>query len=93
MSDSGIVGYRGTSPGGNEWFNHMPAEAIKARIGHEIWDSYFKFCVVRNPFEKLVSAFHFFEFGSHASSIEEDVIDRFSDLGCLVKCAKHRRQG
>jgi hypothetical protein len=24
-----------------------------------MWNSYFKFCVVRNPFDKLVSAFYF----------------------------------
>lgn len=35
----------------------MPAVLIKKQIGEKIWDSYFKFCTIRNPFEKLVSGF------------------------------------
>jgi hypothetical protein len=69
-SATGVIGYRGklreprkwfqyrgkrlASP---RWFHHMPAERIRRQIGPEIWDSYFKFCVVRNPFEKAISAF------------------------------------
>ena len=37
------------------WANHMIASDVKAKIGDDIWDSYFKFCVIRNPFDKLVS--------------------------------------
>jgi hypothetical protein len=37
----------------------MPARLIRRRLGKGIWRSYFKFCVVRNPFEKAISAFYF----------------------------------
>ena len=38
----------------------MSASLIKELIGQDIWDSYFKFCVVRNPYDKCISAFcHF----------------------------------
>lgn len=58
VSPEGVVGYRGhTVPEGVIWWNHMPASTIKALVGEEIWDGYFKFCVVRNPFEKCISAF------------------------------------
>jgi hypothetical protein len=39
----------------------MPASEIKEKIGDSVWDSYFKFCVIRNPYDKLVSAFYFFD--------------------------------
>jgi len=58
VSAEGIIGLRsGEIPNGTTWWNHMPAALIRDRIGQEIWDSYFKFCVVRNPFDKCVSAF------------------------------------
>lgn len=61
-SESGIVGFRGRNRDnvGNRWYHHAPAAEIKAKIGDRIWGDYFKFCVVRNPFDKLVSAFHFY---------------------------------
>lgn len=38
----------------------MPAADIKAQLGEDVWNDYFKFCVVRNPFDKCVSAFEHF---------------------------------
>jgi len=39
------------------FYNHMPAAEIREKLGPEIFDSYFKFCVIRNPFDKVVSQF------------------------------------
>jgi hypothetical protein len=39
----------------------MPTLAIKRQLGDEIWSNYFKFCVIRNPFDKAVSAYYFFK--------------------------------
>jgi hypothetical protein len=61
VSPEGIIGYRGTNPRGKKWANHMPASEIRQKIGHATWDAYFKFCVIRNPFDKLVSFFYFRE--------------------------------
>ncbi|MFK7848636.1 MAG: sulfotransferase family 2 domain-containing protein [Rhodothermales bacterium] len=58
-SEAGIIGERGKDQTGKKWYNHMPASAIKEKLGTEIWDSYFKFCTIRNPFDKLISGFHF----------------------------------
>jgi hypothetical protein len=41
------------------WYSHMPAETIKSLIGNDIWNSYFKFCTIRNPFTKIVSLYNF----------------------------------
>jgi hypothetical protein len=57
-SETGIIGYRGFDSSGKRWFNHMSAAKIRALLGEELWNSYFKFCVVRNPYDKLVSAYH-----------------------------------
>ena len=34
---------------------HLPACVIKDRISPKIWNSYFKFCVERNPWDKTIS--------------------------------------
>lgn len=40
------------------FWNHMPAEAVRAEVGPEIWNSYFKFAVERNPWDKVVSKYY-----------------------------------
>jgi hypothetical protein len=61
VGDTGIIGYRGGDITGKKWYNHMPAEKIKQQLGQTIWDRYLKFCVIRNPFDKIVSAYVWFE--------------------------------
>lgn len=61
VSDAGIIGYRGHDFRGKRWYDHMSAKKIREYVGDEVWNKYFKFCVIRNPFEKLVSAYHFYE--------------------------------
>jgi hypothetical protein len=59
-SPEGVIGRRGACDGQPvRWWNHMPATDIRREVGHAMWDAYFKFCVIRNPFEKAVSAFYF----------------------------------
>ena len=41
-----------------KFYGHMPARAVKARIHDHIWNSYFKFCVERNPWDKTLSHYH-----------------------------------
>ena len=58
--------------------NHMPAADIRNKVGDDIWNEYFKFCVIRNPFDKLVSYFFFLE--KQRSPAPEEVgkrIERF----------------
>jgi hypothetical protein len=54
----GVIGARGDRfVPGRTWYNHMPAGRVRALIGPELWNSYYKFCVVRNPYDKIVSHF------------------------------------
>jgi len=37
------------------FYNHAPASFIKSHVAPGIWQSYFKFCFERNPWDKAVS--------------------------------------
>ena len=39
--------------------NHSSVHQIKNYIGNEKFNSYFKFCVIRNPYDKMVSYYFF----------------------------------
>ena len=60
ISDAGIVGKRAARPSDATWYNHMSAYNIRKQLGQELWDKYFKFTVVRNPFDKLLSGYFMF---------------------------------
>lgn len=45
-----------TSPA--KFYNHMPAREVKQRVPVDVWNSYFKFCVERNPWDKLLSHYN-----------------------------------
>jgi len=63
ISEAGIIGCRTGNPlviQASTYWNHMPAKTIKSLVGEDLWNSYFKFCVVRNPFSKAVSAYKHF---------------------------------
>lgn len=61
VSDIGVIGLRGAYSEQPEWWNHMPADLIRKKLGKRQWDQYFKFCVVRNPYDKALSAFFHFK--------------------------------
>lgn len=54
----GIIGSRGKGKS-RKWIGHKPAAAIRRDLGSERFDKYFKFCVIRNPYEKMVSMWAF----------------------------------
>ena len=38
--------------------NHIPALLVRQRTPKKVWNSYFKFCVERNPWDKTLSHYH-----------------------------------
>ncbi len=54
----GVVGSRGKQDH-PVWYNHAPASRIRKLIGEALWREYYKFCVVRNPYDRIVSFFWF----------------------------------
>lgn len=51
-----------------EYYNHMSCQEIREEIGVKIYDSYYKFCFERNPYDKLISLFyHHGGFDRHGS--------------------------
>ncbi len=58
ISSSGIIGSRRDGKTSDDmFFNHMPAIFLLERIGLRTFNRYFKFCNMRNPFDKMVSRF------------------------------------
>jgi len=47
---------RGKTP--NRYMEHMPARKIRRRIGREAWNQYFKFCIARNPWDRVISQYY-----------------------------------
>lgn len=47
---------RGKPP--HRYMEHMPARKIRRRVGDETWDRYFKFCIARNPWDRVISQYY-----------------------------------
>jgi hypothetical protein len=41
-----------------KFYNHMPAREVRNRVPADVWNGYFKFCVERNPWDKVLSHYH-----------------------------------
>lgn len=42
----------------SRYFNHIGASRVRRLVGHRVWNGYYKFCVERNPFDRLVSQYY-----------------------------------
>lgn len=63
------------------FYNHMPAKEIRRLIGEEIWNSFFKFSIERNPWDRQVSLYHW----HYRQKAEKPSFDRFVSSPFLRK--------
>src|SRR5215831_3026976 len=49
---------RHTMTSRTKFYNHMPAREVKQRVPVDVWNGYFKFCVERNPWDKVLSHYN-----------------------------------
>ena len=91
ISEFGIVGAR---EGGKviKYNSHMPCQIISDILGKQLFKRYFKFCVVRNPYDKMVSAFHHFTKDINEENYKEEFkkfcINKDNTTTCIYNCIK-----
>lgn len=76
------LGYRGPQ-NYDGFYNHISAKEIKKNIDSEIWKSYFKFCMERNPWDRFVS----FYFYTNRTESRLD-INEYVKNDCIYKLRK-----
>lgn len=60
----------------SKFYNHMPAIDVRARVSRDVWNSYFKFCVERNPWDKTLSHYHMIDARSAGGMTLEEYFRR-----------------
>ena len=78
ITPCGIIGSRLVDIN-KTWYNHKPAREVKDELGELIFDRYFKFCVVRNPYEAVVSSYYWYkpntDFKTYCNNCDHNIID------------------
>ncbi|NJM30063.1 MAG: hypothetical protein HC855_08110 [Rhizobiales bacterium] len=68
VSDAGIVGSRMELwKKEHKFYSHMRAAEVRDAVGEAVFNAYFKFCIIRNPFDKAVSFFWWTQFKKPAT--------------------------
>jgi hypothetical protein len=58
IDNFGIIGSRmGGISDKDKWYNHKTAKSIKEDLGELLFNKYLKFCVIRNPYDVMVSSY------------------------------------
>jgi hypothetical protein len=55
----GIISSRMRGKSNTIWYNHKSSNEIKKELPNEVWDTYTKICNIRNPYDMMVSWFHY----------------------------------
>jgi len=63
------MGYKVLNKGNKlpiDWWPHSSASQVKKRVGDEIWNEYFKFAFVRNPYDRCISFYFYHQSPTYA---------------------------
>lgn len=58
LSKYGSIGTKNNGTKIENWGSHIPLSAVKRELGEKIFNSYFKFTSVRDPFDQAISMFY-----------------------------------
>ncbi|GAB5376745.1 MAG: hypothetical protein AcusKO_32070 [Acuticoccus sp.] len=72
-TEAGIVGARSRQASRSQYYNHMSAKHLSQMLPADVWSGYAKICNVRNPWDKVVSKFHWARRKSPPQSREQAV--------------------
>lgn len=62
---------------------HQTASEIKQYLTKDIWDSYYKFCFERNPYDRYISHHYFHTKKKNLSvTVDESISNRIDKKGC-----------
>jgi hypothetical protein len=59
-----------------KFYRHMPALEVRKRVPRDVWNGYFKFCVERNPWDKVLSHYHMQAAREHGSLSFDEYLAR-----------------
>ena len=69
---------------------HAKAKTIRGILGPEIYDNYYSFCFVRNPWDWQVSLYHYIVRGGDPNNQHNDIINGFQNFTEYIhwRCAE-----
>jgi len=63
------------------YYNHIAGLAVMSRTDRSVWENYYKFCFERNPWDKMVSFYHFY----NRRKAERDQLNEYIQNKPLLK--------
>ncbi|MBV8995748.1 MAG: hypothetical protein JO287_19075 [Pseudonocardiales bacterium] len=68
------------------FYDHMPAAEVRLLVGEQVWGSYYKWCVERNPWDKVVSHYC----GRHRDPATRPPLRTFLESGSAHRAVNFR---
>jgi hypothetical protein len=74
------------SDGSLRFYNHMPAAEIRVLVGERVWRSYLRWCVERNPWDKVASLYR----QRHYNDEDPPSLRMFVESGASLRAVNFR---